>query len=92
EHVEATSCSKVLRVGAAPPPTAVREDVRRLLELANAGCDEYLRALLLRYAQDPAETAAMLGYSDAVWQVDRTPDAGRTDMTGRGVVGIGQTA
>ncbi len=93
EQVEETASAKVLRVVAAPPPTEIREDVRHLLELANAGCDGHLRTLLLRYAQNPAETAATLERSDALWQVDRAlVDAGRTNVTEREVVGSGQTA
>ena len=93
EQIEPTSSEKVLRVLAAPPPAGIRDDVQHLLDLANAGCDGHLRTLLVRYAQNPAETAATLAHSDALWQVDRTPaDGGGTDVTSREVVGIGQTA
>ena len=92
EQVEETSSPKVLRVVADPPPAAIREDVGDLLELANAGCDAYLRTLLLRYAQNPAETAATLGHPDAPWHTGRPVDAGPRNLADGKVVGIGQTA
>ena len=55
EQVEPTASAKVLRAIAPPPPASIREDVRRLLELASGDDDDLLRISLLGYVRAHGE-------------------------------------
>ncbi len=55
EQVEPTASAKVLRAIAPPPPASIREDVRRLLELASGDDDDVLRISLLGYVRAHGE-------------------------------------
>ncbi len=55
EQVEPTASAKVLRAIAPPPPASIREDVRRLLELASGVDDDVLRISLLGYVRAHGE-------------------------------------
>ena len=55
EQVEPTTSAKVLRAIAPPPPASIREDVRRLLELASGDDDDVLRMSLLGYVRAHGE-------------------------------------
>jgi FlaA1/EpsC-like NDP-sugar epimerase len=52
ERVESTASAKVLRIGIEPPPSDVWADVQRLLSLADGEREDWLRALILDYAND----------------------------------------
>jgi FlaA1/EpsC-like NDP-sugar epimerase len=51
ESAVPTASTKVLRAASSAPPEGVRDDVRRILALANADRDDQLRQALLGYAR-----------------------------------------
>ena len=51
ESVQPTLSPSVLRTSSPPPPSDVRDDVRRMLSLATGGDDAQLRAAILGYVQ-----------------------------------------
>ena len=74
EDVRPTEVSKILRAMAEPPPTSVRDDVKRLLALATGGDEAALRVALMQYAsgfgvphavRPHAVDAGLLGHDDA---------------------------
>jgi len=57
EEVEPTASAKVLRALAPPPPSSVRDDVRRMLAVAGGENDGALRDALLDYVRETDEVS-----------------------------------
>jgi FlaA1/EpsC-like NDP-sugar epimerase len=66
ERVEPTSSAKVLRAIAPPPPPSIRDDVRRMLVLANGEDDATLREWLHTYVRGIDGVSPARDHADAV--------------------------
>jgi FlaA1/EpsC-like NDP-sugar epimerase len=59
ESIQPTASAKVLRVGIEQPPVDVWTDVQRILSFADGEREDWLRSLILDYAQDASASAGL---------------------------------